>query len=262
MIDDKDNRYSDEDSDELWDDDLSLDLDRSDEAGTPVVPPAPINEGEDSDDDDEQTGLAADETPDDARPRRKRLFKIDEEEEEGDDYFDNDSEPEPPRRPKPKQVRLDPEDPDYWMEEEPDFPAIIRRPKKIWKWWLGGVAVLVVAIIGLWIWFFHPYIDNAVKYGYIKSMERRGTLVKTFEGVLIPYRELGDKTPTYFEEIPFSVDGDSLAAHMKGMMLECIPVRLEYETYHTPLFWKGASTMVVVKADTADTDKILPPEYR
>lgn len=261
MIDDKDNRYSDEDSDELWDDDLNLNLDRSAGAAEPVEAPAVLDDEEDSEEGG-TAALEADEAPDDSRLRRKRLFKIDEEDEEGEDFFDNDNEPEPPRPTKTKPAKLDPEDPDYWMGDEPDFPSIIRRPKKIWKWWLAGVGVLLIAIAGLWIWFFHPYIDDAVKYGYIKSMERRGSLVKTFEGVLIPYRELGDKTPTYFEEIPFSVDGDSLAAHMKGMMLECVPVRLEYETYHTPLFWKGASNMVVVKADTADAAKILPPEYR
>lgn len=161
-----------------------------------------------------------------------------------------------------RQPRLDPEDPDYWLDERSEYPHIIPSPSKVWKWWIAGVVLLLAAICGVWLWFFRPYIDDSVKYGYIKSMERRGTVVKTFEGVLIPYKELGDANPLYFEEIHFSVDGDSLAAHMKGMMLRCVPVRLEYEVYHQPLFWKGASPMVVTAADSADVSRILPPEYR
>lgn len=179
-----------------------------------------------------------------------------------DDFFNDDDydEPVPPK--KVRQPKLDPEDPDYWLDERSEYPHIIPKPSKVWKWWIAGVVLLLAAICGVWMWFFRPYVDDAVKYGYIKSMERRGTVVKTFEGVLIPYRELGDATPTYFEEIPFSVDGDSLAAHMKGMMLRCVPVRLEYEVYHQPLFWKGASPMIVTAADSADVSRILPPEYR
>lgn len=179
-----------------------------------------------------------------------------------DDFFNDDDydEPVPPK--KVRQPKLDPEDPDYWLDERSDYPHIIPKPSKVWKWWIAGVVLLLTMICGVWMWFFRPYVDDAVKYGYIKSMERRGTVVKTFEGVLIPYKELGDANPLYFEEIPFSVDGDSLAAHMKGMMLRCVPVRLEYEVYHQPLFWKGASPMIVTAADSADVSRILPPEYR
>ncbi len=55
---------------------------------------------------------------------------------------------------------------------------------------------------------------------------------------------------------------DALAAKMKRMMLGCVPVRVEYEMYNSPLPWKGEETMIVVRADTADPRKILPPEYR
>lgn len=195
--------------------------------------------------------------------KRDRLFKIGEEE-SGDDFYD--AEPEEKRKPAPKvkAPRLDPEDPDYWISDEEESPIgnIFKKPRKPWKWWLSGIAVMLIAMMGAWMWFLRPYTDGAVKYGYLKHMERRGTVMKTFEGILIPYRELGDPTPVYFEEVPFSVAGDSLAARMKAMMLGCVPVRLEYEVYHSALPWKGAERMVVVKADTADTSKILPPEYR
>lgn len=294
MIDDRDRIHGADDSDELWDDDLSIAAgpEHDDDPGHPddVADPGDVAyPGDEVDHDDEvdpddsgyEEPAADDDGPDFydhtgpevPAPRGKSLRKslsrmrmrvrvrrVDDN--DSDDFFDNDAADEPEPEPRPKPVKLDPEDPDYWMDEESQFERIIPKPRKIWKWWLGGIMAVLALTVWLWIWFFHPYVEGAVKYGYIKSMERRGTVVKTFEGVLIPYRELGDTTPTYFEPVPFSVDGDSLAARMKAMMLECIPVRLEYEVYHTALPWKGAETLIVTKADSADVSKILPPEYR
>ncbi|MDE6341731.1 MAG: hypothetical protein K2K93_05395 [Muribaculaceae bacterium] len=220
----------------------------------------------------DETGAPAEEEDDyysDPAPRgdegkkRSGLFGLGRhgDDEDGDnDFYTSDAEPpKPPKQPKPT---LDPEDPDYWIEEESDIASIINTGRTAWKWWLSAAAVVLLLIAGCWVWFMRPYVDDAVKYGYIKTMERRGSLVKTFEGVLIPYRELGDPTPMYFEEIPFSVESDSLAACMKRMMLGCVPVRVEYKCYRKPLPWKGDARMIVVKADTADVTKILPPEYQ
>lgn len=287
MTDDKDRRLGADDSDELWDDDLAIAA-GSGSGDDPVLAEAAVSgpavdshgslasypdDGYDDDseygaDDDSDTGyddaqVSAHQPVAPNKSLRESLFRLKvRRDDDSDDFYDSDAEDEPEPGPKPKPVKLDPEDPDYWMDEESDFERIIPKPRKIWKWWLAGILAALALIVWLWIWFFHPYVDGAVKYGYIKSMERRGNVVKTFEGVLIPYRELGDTTPTYFEPVAFSVDGDSLAARMKGMMLECIPVRLEYEVYHTSLPWKGAESIVVTKADTADVSKILPPEYR
>ena len=181
---------------------------------------------------------------------------------EDNDYFDSDEEPAPVVK-KPKPPKLDPEDPDYWIdEEESPISSIIPPTDNRWKWWLGAAIGFVVVILCCWIWFFRPYSDNAVKYGYLKNMERRGSLIKTFEGSMIPYKELGDPNPLYFQEVRFSVASDSLAAVMKRMMLGCVPVRVEYELYHAPLPWKGEEKMIILKADTADPRKILPPEYQ
>lgn len=249
-----------EESEEFLDDELLLDdhitetpdiLDDTDRQDLPVqssdvekVTDVYVDDNDDNDDNAEN-----DENDDNA-------------DNDDDFYNDDDYEEEVKPAPKPKQPKPDPEDPDYWLDEQSEFDHIIPKPKKIWIWWTAAVVALLALLIGTGVWFFRPYVDDAVKYGYIKNMERRGTFVKTFEGVLIPYRELGDDTPTYFEEIPFSVDGDSLATQMKRMMLDNIPVRLEYELYHRPLLWKGSSPMVIVGVDTADVRKILPPEYQ
>lgn len=196
--------------------------------------------------------------------QRERLFMKKDEEadaEDDNDYYDSDEDPEPPK--KSKTPKLDPEDPDYWIDEdESPLSGIISGPTRKWKWQLASVTGLLVLILWSWLWFFRPYSDNAVKYGYIAEMERRGSLFKTFEGTIIPYKQVGDPDPLYFQPIRFSVQTDSLAAVMKRMMLGCVPVRVEYETYHAPLPWKGEEPMVVIKADTADVSKILPPEFR
>lgn len=276
MIYNRNDRPHDEDDNELWDDDLSIDG-RADDSDGYAEPEEYAGAGEDIEDktdevfDDEadpDSEDEADEMPDDVeedsgRVKRKTggffgLGRDDEDDE--NDFYDSDVEPQKPVV--VKQPKLDPEDPDYWIEEESEISRIIPKPRKAWKWWLAAAAGSIALLAGVWVWFMRPYADGAVKYGYIKHMERRGSVVKTFEGVLIPYRELGDSTPTYFEEIRFSVEGDSLAAQMKRMMLGCVPVRLEYKRYHSALPWKGEEPMVVVKADTADTSRILPPEYR
>lgn len=202
------------------------------------------------------------ETQPETKPKREGFFrKKAEADEDENDYFDSDDEPTPIK--KPKTPKLDPEDPDYWIEEEASpLENIIHKPGKTWKWWLAGAVSFLILLIFSWVWFLRPYSDNAIKYGYIINMERRGSIIKTFEGTLIPYKELGDPEPLHFKKVAFSVESDSLAAVMKRMMLGCIPVRVEYEMYHTALPWKGKENVIIVKADSTDPRKILPPEYR
>lgn len=277
MIFDNDERPEEDYDDELWDkedegvflpedDDAAPDHDAGSDDAVPYDDVHDDDAHGDDDSDEEDSGEEEDyysepETRNDEGRKRTGLFGLggDAEDDDNDFYTSDVETPKPPKSVKPK---LDPEDPDYWIEEESDIAAIIHKPRKAWKWWLSAVVTALLLIVGCWVWFMRPYVDEAVKYGYIKTMERRGSLVKTFEGVLIPYRELGDPTPFYFEEIPFSVESDSLAAQMKRMMLGCVPVRLEYKCYHKALPWKGEARMVVVKADTADQSKILPPEYQ
>lgn len=255
-------QHKDTDSDELLDDDLLIESYQS-EVRHPSGNPSSSDAGDPTDSSEYPEDSEAEDIGDSPESAESYEPTESDDSSDADDFYnDDDYEEEVKPAPKPKQPKLDPEDPDYWLDEQSEFEHIIPKPKKAWIWWTAAIVALLALIIGTWIWFFRPYVDDAVKYGYIKNMERRGTFIKTFEGVLIPYRELGDGTPTYFEEIPFSVDGDSLATQMKMMMLDNIPVRLDYELYHQPLLWKGGSPMVIVGVDTADVNKILPPEYQ
>lgn len=260
-----------EEDDDLWDDELELTADD----GRPSLPPqeknAFLEEPRPEPQLPEEPEPEEPEPEPEPEPRRSGFFRRrrhddDEEEEEDNDYYDSDHEPEPRRRPKaPKTPKLDPEDPDYWISDSDDdspLSGLMPNPGKPWIWRLIAAIALCLALAAGWIWLFRPYSDSAVKYGYIRNMERRGSIIKTFEGTMIPYKEIGDPDPLYFQQLHFSVPTDSLATLMKRMMLGCVPIRVEYETYNLPLPWKGESRIVVVKADTADTRKILPPEYR
>ena len=55
--------------------------------------------------------------------------------------------------------------------------------------WLGAVLLLILLMLGMWLRFFSPYIEDATQVGYVESIERRGTVFKTYEGVLLPYKE-------------------------------------------------------------------------
>lgn len=274
MIYDKDKRFDDDDDEnELWDDDLELSsgsddiaAPENDESSAPDNDDiaSPDNDSHPEEPEDYYYGKEPEPETEERAPqksRRGRFFGKTDENEEGD-FYDSDVDPEPEPPKKPKAPKLDPEDPNYWIEEESAISSILPKPRKKWKWWLAAIGVLLIAILGVWIWFFRPYVDDAVKYGYIRDMEHRGAIMKTFEGTFIPYKEIGDPNPLQFEIVQFSVESDSLAAEMKRMMLGCVPVRVEYELYRSALPWKGESRMIIIKADSADPSKILPPEFR
>lgn len=290
MIYNRDTHLEDEDDNELWDNELDMpdSTESPEEPFGPSSDPRPVhyddyeNDGEDYYTGDNTTGNNRDsdgyedkgrydDYPDDhdyysddtsgTNLKPEPVTRLSRQDHDDNDFYnDDDLDPAPVAR-KGKAPKLDPEDPDYWIEEESGI-SIIHKPRKTLFWWIGGIVVLIAIICGVWLWWFRPYVDDAVKYGYIKQIERSGSLIKTFEGVLIPYRELGDPTPFYFEQIRFSVESDSVAAKIKRMMLNCTPVRLEYKLYHSPILWKGEETMVIVAADSADVNKILPPDYR
>ena len=266
--------FDDNDDNDLWDDELELNSDsiapqpaedaEPDDYYSASPAPQPAHDDEPDDYYSDSGGETLPEPKTAATTRRERLFgRQAEEEDEGNDYYDSDADPEPEPARKQKVPKLDPEDPDYWIsDDEPGIGDIISGTGKKWKWMIAAACALLLLIAGAWLWFFRPYADGAVKYGYIRNMERRGSLIKTFEGSMIPYKELGDPDPFYFQEMPFSVESDSVAAVMKRMMLNCTPVRVEYKLYHSPLPWKGEQSLIIIKADSADPRKILPPEYR
>lgn len=263
-------RYSDYE-DELWDDEITLG-DSDDDIGDDESESFSDEKGSaDSEDDryiesegEDESGESAPSEDVASTPKpRRRMFGLGKhsDSDEDNDYFDSETDTDPEPKKEKKSTVLDPENPDYWIEDEPQIPSIIPKGRKKWKWWLAAALVPLVLVLACWVWMFVPYVDGAVRYGYLLHMERRGNVVKTFEGEMVPYREIDEVGPVHFEKLRFSVADDTTAAKMKAMMLRCVPVRIEYKVYHTSLPWRGEEKTVVVKADSADVARILPPEF-
>ena len=177
---------------------------------------------------------------------------------EKNDFFESDQTEETPKP--PKKPTYKPEDPDYWEEDSEwdHLPSRSRWP--IWLWTIGALVVIGLGIAA-WLRYFSPYIEDATQYGYIEHIEKRGTLFKTYEGVMIPYKELMDTTRLYTRDFVFSVDNDQTAAVLKRALLSAKPVRVGYKRYHATVPWRGAAKIIVTDADTVDPKKILPPEF-
>lgn len=178
-----------------------------------------------------------------------------------EDYFEYNGEPEEEKAPEPKKPALKPDDPAYWEEDESQWEYLKpRRRTAIWLWAGGSLAAALLLVL-LWTRFFSPYVEDATQYGYVESIERRGSIFKTFEGVLIPYKELYDTTRLYQRDFLFTAADLETAKQLKRMMVDARPVRVEYKRYHATVPWRGSSKIVVTAVDTADPAKILPPEF-
>lgn len=173
--------------------------------------------------------------------------------------FDNEQ-PETPQE-EEKKPHYSPDDPAYWEQEESEWDHLKPRTRiPFWVWLLCGLAV-VGLVVGCWIRFFSAYVEDATQYGYVENIEKRGMIFKTYEGTLIPYRELMDTTRIYNRDFVFSVDDQKTATKIKQAMYGSKPVRVTYKKYYATVPWRGANKIVVTDADTVNPEKILPPEF-
>ena len=188
------------------------------------------------------------------------LITPDDDERGGTDFFESDEQPAPVVKP-PKKPTYKPDDPAYWEEEEGEWEHL--RPQKSTKLWLwcGGAGVVVGLIIAIWLRFFSPYVEDAVQYGYVENIERRGTVFKTYEGVLIPYKELMDTTRLYRRDFVFTAVNESIAIQLKKAQFDARPIRVGYIRYHASVPWRGSSKIVITSVDSVNPAHILPPEY-
>lgn len=177
---------------------------------------------------------------------------------EENDYFDTVDPPVPEKKPKPVALRED--DPRYW-ERESRWDHLRPSRRSRFYMWLVGAAVVIGLIVAVWLRYFNPCVEGAVQYGYVENIENRGSVFKTPEGVLIPYKDIMDTTRLYTRDFIFTAADMDVATRLKRMQLARIPVVVEYKRYYGTLPWRGASQIIVTKVDTADPRKILPPEF-
>lgn len=179
---------------------------------------------------------------------------------ENDDFFDNENTTPAPPKPE-KKPSYKPDDPAYWEEEESEWDHLKPRVRTPFWLWIIGALVVIGLVIGCWLRYFSPYVEDATQYGYVENIERRGTIFKTYEGTLIPYKELMDTTRVYNRDFFFSVEDKETAKKLKQAQYDAKPIRVTYKKYHATVPWRGASKIIVTDADTVNPGKILPPEF-
>lgn len=177
------------------------------------------------------------------------------------DVFDNEREEIEPNKEEEKKPHYKPDDPAYWDQEESEWDHLRRRNRIPFWVWLVGALVVIGLVVACWIRFFSPYVEDATQYGYVEHIEKRGMIFKTYEGTLIPYKELMDTTRIYSRDFVFSVQDQKTAATLKQAMYDAKPIRVGYKKYYATVPWRGASKIVVTSADTIDPALILPPEF-
>lgn len=170
--------------------------------------------------------------------------------EEPDDYFDGPDLEDPVKE--PKKPTFKPEDPDYY-EEESEWEHLKPRRRRRHFWlWFSLFLIILAGGVALWLRYFSPYVEEATEYGYVDNMERRGTIFKTFEGVLIPCANLRDTTRLYNRDFIFTVRDRDDYLILRRAMKSGKPVTVEYNQYHATLPWRGASKIVVTAVDTVN----------
>jgi len=186
------------------------------------------------------------------------LFEPKDPSQEKEDFFDGPDIPEPVREPKKPQYK--PDEPDYWEEESEWEHLKPSGESRLWLW-LGITVVAVAFLLACWLRYFSPYVEEATQYGYVEHVEKRGTVFKTYEGVLLPYKELTDTTRIYSRDFLFTAADRAIYRKLRDAQRDGRPVRVEYKQYHATLPWRGSSKTVITAVDSVDPSRILPPEF-
>ena len=183
------------------------------------------------------------------------------EEDNTHDYFDGEDIPDVPKPPKePKKPRIHADDPRYWDEEEREFDHLKPSPNRRIYWWIAAAGLLLGLIIAGYLRWFTPYATNAVQYGYVEDIEHRGLLFKTYEGTILPYKNIMDTTRVYEGDFVFSTVDPDAAVMLRKMQYANHPVRIVYNKYRSTMPWRGDTRYLVVSVDSVNPSRILPPD--
>lgn len=179
---------------------------------------------------------------------------------EKEDYFENSELPE--KHEEPVKPTYTPDDPRYWEEPEDEFEHLKPSGRLSTKLLVTAVACILIIVLlwVLWLRCFHPYVQEATQSGYIETIEKRGELFTTFEGVLLPYKNLMDTTRVYESDFVFSTTDPSVAADMVRMHYANQPVRVHYRKFHVGMPWRGETKVQVMAVDSVNPADILPPK--
>lgn len=182
--------------------------------------------------------------------------------EEKEDFFEKSPEEIVPEVKPPKKPKYNRDDPRFYDEDEGPWdhlmPSPYRRGPLLWI--VGLVVVAMCLLVGMYIYFFTPRVQEAVQYGYVDNVQKEGTLFHTFEGVILPYKSLMDTVRPYEGDMVFSAKNMEVATDLLRQQKSGNPVRVEYKVYRFAFPWRGKSKTIVTRVDSVDPRTILPPD--
>lgn len=186
----------------------------------------------------------------------------DDDDDKREDFFNSEGPEVTPKPTKEKTKKISSESPEYWDRDESRWAHL--RPSNttmIWLW-LVGCLLTVGLLWWAYIKVFGTYKDVAVEYGYVMDVSKEGKVFKTFEGRIIPYREITDtlSNPVYEKDFVFSIANDTLAARLFRMMDTGRPVKVIYKAYNSVMPWRGNTPFMVTDVDSANPRNLLPPD--
>lgn len=181
-----------------------------------------------------------------------------------DDFFDKIPEEKPKKEKAPRKPVYKSDDPRYYESEDTKWEHLALPPFRRNKIIAYGASALIIFLIiyGLCIYFFTPVVDEADAYGYVENVERHGTVFKTYEGTVLPYKLINDTTRPYDGDFVFSTRNVKMAAELKRRQQTGCPVKLGYKVYRTRMPWRGETKTILVSVDSVDASRLLPPDRR
>lgn len=127
--------------------------------------------------------------------------------------------------------------------------VVVDGKKSTGKWRRRGYMVLGIIILVLgaifYLRYLNPYVVDARTTGYVKSVEKRGIIFRTYEADVISEERLTDTTRVYSGNMMLTVPDESLARRLQELQGTGRKVTIVYEKYYGTLPWRGASTTVI-----------------
>lgn len=181
-----------------------------------------------------------------------------EDDEKNEDFFENTPDPQ---QKKPKEPPIPRDDPRYWENDEDEWEHLRISTPRAKKLIIVGSVVAFIAFIWITLaWMFGTTAEESVVYGYVEDVHKQGSVFKTYEAVLLPYKEIHDTTRSYKSDFEFSLsdqDGKILQTYRDSGK----PVKVTYTTYRAKMPWRGETKKLVTRIDTVNIATILPAEF-
>lgn len=125
-------------------------------------------------------------------------------------------------------------------------PRRTEKPRRLRNILTLSLIVLLAAVLLFYFRYLNPYVSEARISGFVTSVEKRGTIFKTFEGDMISVTALTDTVRHFTGDFVFSIPDEDLARKIMSLEGTGKKVTIVYKKYHGSLPWRGATPNIAV----------------